>query len=439
MSLNQKIFALSWPIILSNISVPLLGLVDTAVLGHLSSADYLAAVALGASLFSFLFWGFGFLRMGTTGVVAQAAGQQNWAQVVRLLQQGIVLALAVASLLLMAQPWLIELGLALLTDNQGLQQLAGQYARVRIWAAPAVLINYVLLGWFLAQQNSRFSFYMLVLGNSVNIVLDLWFVLGLGWDVKGVALASLLADYLVLLVGGYLAWCHILCLQIDYPDKLRGQLRVSLGRFSDYQTLLKVNHQLLVRTWVLLFGMAFFTAQGARLGADVLAANAILLQMVMFVSYALDGLAHSAEALVGQSTGAKRIDELKAIVSRSLLLSLLAAGFFSVCYGLFGVSLASLMTDLPEVLLLVDQYLLWVVLIPIFAAASYLFDGVYIGLTRADVMRNTTVFATGLYLLVWYLSQGLGNQGLWFAFTLFALLRSLGLYWHYRWRLKFAE
>lgn len=423
MSINQKIWALALPIILSNISVPLLGLVDTAVVGHLSSSLYLAGVTLGATLFSFLFWGFGFLRMGTTGVVAQAAGKKDYQQVVVLLQQGIVLAIIVAGALLLSQSFLIPVGLELLTADREISDVAAEYAGIRIWAAPAVLINYVLLGWFLGLQNSRFSLLMLLLGNSLNIILDLVFVLVLQWQVSGVAFASVLADYATLLVGLTLAFKRVTALLPNW--------QLSLGKGKDFRRLLQVNQQLLVRTWILLWAIAFFTAQGAEQGADVLAANAILMQMVMFASYALDGFAHSAEALVGEASGAKNNQQMKVIIWHSAILSFIAAGVCSLLYGLLGTQIVGLMTNIPEVLLLAEEYLIWAMLIPIFAVGSYLFDGVYIGLTRADIMRNSVILATLLYLFVWFFSQAWGNTGLWLAFSFFMLFRSLGLFGHY--------
>lgn len=422
----RQILALALPIILSNISTPLLGLADTAVLGHLSSSDYLAGVTLGASLFTFLFWGFGFLRMGTTGIVAQSWGRNDYQNVINLLCQGIVLALLIALILLILHPVLIPVGLNGLSSDQQLTSLAADYAFVRIWAAPAALINYVLLGWFLALQNSRFSFWMLVLGNSLNIVLDLWFVMGLGWQVKGVALASVIADYTVLVTGCWLAFKRIQELKSLHPDiRIHPDIK-GIGR------LFRVNHQLLVRTWVLLFAMVFFTAQGATYGADILAANAILMQMVMFVSYAADGLAHATEALAGEQAGQNNQEQLQQIIQHSALLSLLLCLSFSLVYLIAGQSIAAWMTSIPEVLNATGDYQPWLVMIPLLAAGSYLLDGVYIGLTRTEIMRNTILLSTSVYLLIWWLSQPLANHGLWLAFTGFTLSRSASLYWHYR-------
>lgn len=426
--LYKQIFALSLPIIISNISVPLLGLVDTAVVGHLSDAAYLAGVTLGATLFSFLFWGFGFLRMGTTGAVSQAAGGEDWSAVIRLLQQGVLMALAIALVLLLFQGWLVPQGLALLAESGAARDQAALYAGVRIWSAPAVLINYVLMGWFLAQKNSRFALQMLLLGNGINILLDLVFVVMLGWQVQGVAFASLIADYSVLVAGGWLALKRIRQLQ----PRWQWQPWVA----EELKALFRVNHQLMVRTWLLLGSMAYFTSQGAAFGSEMLAANAILMQLIMMASYALDGYAHAAEALVGQAEGAKDVRLRNRIVSAGAVMNGLSVSLISLLYLLWGDYLIALLTDLPEVKQLAEGYLLWAVLIPLLAAGSYLLDGVYIGLMRSDVMRNGMLIAFAAFLLAEALLSGLGNQGLWLAFACFMLLRSLVMALHYFFRLR---
>ncbi len=429
--LYKQIFALALPIIISNISVPLLGLVDTAVVGHLSDAAYLAGVTLGATLFSFLFWGFGFLRMGTTGAVSQAAGAKDWSAVIRLLQQGVLMALAIALVLLLFQGWLIPQGLALLAESGAARDQAALYAGVRIWSAPAVLINYVLMGWFLAQRNSGFALQMLLLGNGINILLDLVFVVILGWQVQGVAFASLIADYSVLVAGGWLALKRIRQLQPSWQR----QPWVA----EEFKALFQVNHQLMVRTWLLLGSMAYFTSQGAAFGSETLAANAILMQLIMMASYALDGYAHAVEALVGQAEGAK--DELlrNSIVSAGAVMSGLSVGLISVLYVLCGDYLIAMLTDLPRVRLLAEDYLLWAVWIPLLAAGSYLLDGVYIGLMRSDVMRNGMLMAFSVFLLTQWGLSDLGNQGLWLSFAIFMLLRSLVMALHYCFWLRRAR
>ncbi|MBD3895554.1 MATE family efflux transporter [Halomonas sp. ML-15] len=430
---DRRIWLLAWPIILSNITVPLLGLVDTAVVGHLPDSRYLAAVTLGATLFSFLYWGFGFLRMGTTGLTSQAAGRENDSEVRNLLGQSLLMAGGIGVALIVLSTPLIDLGLWLLDGSEVATELAREYAQIRILSAPAVLANYAILGWFLGQQNARVTLAILVLTNSVNIVLDLLFVVGLGMTSDGVAWATVIADYTALAFGGWLVMRQLKLLEGRF-------LRQRLLKLGAYSELFQVNSHLFIRTLGLLFAMAFFTAQGASQGDTVLAANAVLLQFIMLTSYALDGFAHAAEALVGRSVGRRRWDEFGASVRAATRFSLIAAGGASLAFLLGGQALIALLTDLPEVRATAALYLPWMIVMPLLAVWSYLLDGVFIGATETRAMRNSIFIALAAYLPLWWLTQGLGNHGLWLAFTVFTLVRSATLTGYYlsyrqkRWR-----
>ncbi len=432
---RRRIWALAWPIILSNVTVPLLGLVDTAVVGHLPDSSYLAAVTLGATLFSFLYWGFGFLRMGTTGLTAQAVGRDDGQAVRNLLGQALIMAAVIGGLLVLLGSPLVSFGLWLLDSSPSATPLAQAYADIRLLSAPAVLANYAILGWFLGQQNSRVTLWILLLTNVVNIVFDLWFVMGLGMSSNGVAWASVLADYSAFAFGGYLVLRQL--------GRLPGQfLRRQLLALGAYRALFSVNANLFVRTLGLLFAMAFFTAQGARQGDTVLAANAVLLQFIMLTSYALDGFAHAAESLVGRAVGRRDWSEFAATVGATARLSLYTALAAALGFALFGNALIALLTGLPEVRATAASYLPWMVAMPLIAVWSYLFDGVFIGTTAVREMRNSIFIGLAVYLPVWWLSRPLGNHGLWLAFMAFTLVRSatlIGYYQHYRqhrWRTR---
>ncbi|NYS59870.1 MATE family efflux transporter [Vreelandella salicampi] len=426
----MRIWALAWPIILSNITVPLLGLVDTAVVGHLPDSRYLASVTLGATLFSFLYWGFGFLRMGTTGLTAQAVGRENDTQVRNLLGQALIMAAVIGVLLIVFGSPLISLGLWLLDGSETATPLARQYAEIRILSAPAVLANYAILGWFLGQQNSRVTLMILVLTNSVNIVLDLWFVVGLKMTSDGVAWASVLADYAALIFGATLV-----LRQLGY---LEGRfLRRELTSLNAYRAIFHVNANLFVRTLGLLFAMAFFTAQGAGQGDTILAANAVLLQFIMLVSYALDGFAHAAESLIGRAFGRRDWQAFAATVKAAARFSLWTTLAASLAFALGGNALIALLTGLPEVRATAAMYLPWMVAMPLIAVWSYLLDGVFIGTTAVKEMRNSIFIGLAAYLPAWWLatemlSDRYHNHALWFAFTLFTLVRSGVLIAYYR-------
>lgn len=426
----MRIWTLAWPIILSNITVPLLGLVDTAVVGHLPDSRYLAAVTLGATLFSFLYWGFGFLRMGTTGLVAQAIGREAHSDVRNLLGQSLIMAIVIGALLIIFSSPLISLGLWLLDGSEVATPLAREYAEIRLWSAPAVLANYAILGWFLGQQNARVTLMILMLTNSVNIVLDLWFVIGLGMTSGGVALASVIADYSALTFGGYLVLRQLGHLEGCFQ-------RQRLLVVSAYSALFNVNANLFVRTLGLLFAMAFFTAQGARQGDTVLAANAVLLQFIMLTSYALDGFAHAAESLVGRAFGRRDWREFAATVRATAQFSFWTAAVATLAFALGGNYLVAMLTGLAEVRATATSYLPWMIVMPLIAVWSYLLDGVFIGTTAVREMRNSIFIGLAVYLPTWWLSQGLGNHGLWLAFTLFMFTRSavlIAYYYRYRQR-----
>ncbi|KHJ49967.1 multidrug transporter MatE [Vreelandella venusta] len=421
----MRIWALAWPIILSNITVPLLGLVDTAVVGHLPDPRYLAGVTLGATLFSFLYWGFGFLRMGTTGLVAQAMGRDAPSDVRNLLGQSLIIAAGIGVLLILLGSPLISLGLCLLDGSAEATPLAREYAEIRLWSAPAVLANYAILGWFLGQQNSRVTLMILLLTNGVNILLDVWFVVGLGMTSNGVALASVLADYSALAFGGYLVIRQLGLLEGHFQ-------RQRLLAWNAYAALFNVNANLFVRTLGLLFAMAFFTAQGARQGDTVLAANAVLLQFIMLTSYALDGFAHAAESLVGRAYGRRDWPAFAATVRATARFSFWTAGAAALLFALGGNQLIALLTGLEEVRAVAAVYLPWMVLMPLIAVWSYLLDGVFIGTTAVSQMRNSIFAGLAVYLPCWWWLQDAGNHGLWLALTLFTVTRSLVLILYYR-------
>lgn len=429
----QRVWTLAWPIILSNITVPLLGLVDTAVVGHLPDSRYLAGVTLGATLFSFLYWGFGFLRMGTTGLTSQAVGREDDSAVRNLLGQSLLLAALIGGALIVLSDPLVTLGLWLLDGSPEATRLASVYAEIRLLSAPAVLANYAILGWFLGQQNSRVTLLIMLLTNSVNIVLDLLFVVGLGMTVDGVAWATVIADYSALVLGLWLVRRQLGWLEGRF-------MRRRLLRIGAYSELFQVNGHLFVRTLGLLFAMAFFTAQGASQGDVILAANAVLLQFIMLISYGLDGFAHAAEALTGRAIGRRDWREFTTAVGAAARFSLLTAAAAMLLFALGGNTLIALLTDLAPVRAAAADYLPWMVLMPALAVWSYLLDGVFIGATATREMRNSIFAGLAVYLPTWWLTQrlGLGNHGLWLAFILFTLVRSAtlgGYYLHYRqWR-----
>lgn len=407
--------------ILSNISTPLLGLVDTAVLGHLDSEQFLAAVALGGLIFSFIFWGFGFLRMGTTGLTAQAFGENDKPEINAVLTRAIVLAAIISGLLILAQPIIATLSFKLLQSEATVERLALQYFDIRLLSAPATLCSYVLMGWFLGQQNVKAPLLVVLSSNSINIGLDLLFVYHFNMQVEGVALATVIAEYLGLMLG------LIIALRMARKN-LNRWIWDDLADMKKLKAMLLINSHIFVRTWCLIFTFAFFTAQASKLGAVVLAANTVLLNFQTFMAYALDGFAHAAEALVGKAVGAKDKQMLKQVVLTAGVWSFAIALLFSVTYFYLGSTIIDNLTNLTAVRKEAYQHLPWLMVMPLVSFICYLLDGVFIGAMLTVEMRNTLLFSLScVFLPVWYYSQDLGNTGLWLAMTLFMLARGLSM------------
>lgn len=420
---QREVLRLAIPIIISNLTIPLLGLVDTAVMGHLPGPEYLGAVGLGATIFSFLFWGFGFLRMGTTGVVAQAWGRNDSQALKGLLLQALALAVILALLLLSFQKLLTYAAMQLVDARPHVEALTEEYLTVRIWSAPATLCNYVMLGWFLGMQNTRASLVHMTVVNGVNIILDLVFVQVLGMTVAGVALASVVAEYCGLIVGLFLVF------KLLGKDRDRPWPWHWLKDMAGIKRLVKLNTDIMIRTLCLVFAFAFFTRQSATFGATLLAVNTVLLNFQSLMAYGLDGFAHAAEALVGRALGENRQSLLKDATRKTFNASLLTAAGVTLVYWLVGDSIVDMLTDIEEVRTLSRDYLFWIVLSPLVSFWSFWLDGVLIGATRSRQMRNTMMFALfGFFLPAWWLSQPLGNHGLWLSLMVLMIGRALSMW-----------
>ena len=319
-----------------------------------------------------------------------------------------------------------QLALKLLGGDAETQKYASEYFHIRIWSAPGTLANYALLGWFIGLQNARVPLLMFLTINISNIVLDLLFVVVLGMKIDGVALASVIAEYSGLTVGATFA--------VFALRRRAGHWPVArLGRIGEYKAFFSVNGNLFVRTMALMFTLAFVTAQGARLGGVVLAANAVLMNFQHLTSFALDGIANAAEALVGKAIGEHRRDALQHAVRLTLKWSLIFAAGFSVLYVVAGPLIIRLLTDLDDIRDTAIRYLPWMIASPLVSVWSFLYDGVYVGATRAKEMRNIMVFSTlFVFLPAWFLTQSLGNHGLWLAFLLFMASRGVGMHLGYR-------
>ncbi|WP_237059877.1 MATE family efflux transporter [Microbulbifer sediminum] len=417
--------------ILSNISVPLLGAVDTAILGHLPSATYLSGVAVGASVMSMLLWAFGFLRMGTTGLVARAAGSADggvgW--LLRALWMAAILGIA---LLTLASP-LLGIIVQWMNASAAAAPQAQAYLQIRLFSAPLALANFALLGFFIGRQNSRAPLLILLAANLLNIMLDVIFIIGLGWGARGAALATVCADFCAFCFGIFL----LRGLGNDVYRQIARRLRdAHLYPWKDrgpWGELLRINGDLFVRTCLLLLTLTFFTAQGAAQGDAVLAANAILLQLLMMTSYALDGFAHATESLVGDAIGRRSQSMLQGTVRSAGLWALGSALLITAILVPGREWILPLFTDLEAVLAEARDVYPWLCTLPLLAVWCYLLDGVFIGAGRSREMRNTMFVATVLiFFPAWWLTRSWGNHGVWFSLFLWISARSVSLLAYYR-------
>jgi len=423
---QRRVWHIALPLILSNISVPLVGLVDTAVIGHMDGAHHLGAVAVGSTLFTFVLWATGFLRMGTTGFAAQACGSADGDQLRRILLQAIWLAVLISALVWLFRTPLLNMGLHYLQSSEALLEQARAYFQIRLISLPAALANFVLIGWFIGAQNSRVPFAMLLTVNLTNMLLDVLLVVGLDLGVQGAAWASVCGDVLGLLLGLALVRSTLR----QYPgafDWVRGL------RLKGAAPLLRVNRDILIRTLALQSVFYLLVVQGARLGDEVVAANAVLLNFLLITSHALDGLAHALEALGGHALGKRDKRGLVQVLVITTGWSLVLSLAFVATFALGGDLLIRLLTDLPEVRALARQYLVWVTIMPLVTVWSYLLDGLFIGASRALAMRNTMLLALVCYLPLSWALQGQGNHLVWFGFLTFMALRSLLLGGWFAW------
>lgn len=426
---NRRVWDLAWPMILSNISVPMLGAVDTAILGHLPTAEYLSGVAIGAAVVSMLLWAFGFLRMGTTGLVARSTGGgEEW------LLRALILAFGLG-LILLPLSWPI-IGQAVEWMNASTEAAphAEAYLKIRLLSAPLALANFALLGFFIGRQDSRAPLYLLLAANLLNIALDVLFIIGLDMGARGAALATVCADVFAFSLG------MVLLRRIDRQileslvERLRRPGFFPWQDVAPWIELLRINTDLFLRTLLLLFTFAFFTAQGAAQGDAVLAANAILIQLLMMTSYALDGFAHATEALVGDAISRQSQRQFRSTV-RSAGKWALGTACAITLFFLFGKPLIlPLFTDLDSVLAEANSVYGWLCALPLIAVWCYQLDGVFIGAGKSRQMRDTMFIATAMiFLPVWWLTTSWGNHGVWFSLFLWFIARSIGLilYFYY--------
>ena len=421
-SLNRSILRLAIPNIISNITVPLLGLVDMMLMGHLDSVAYLGAIGLGGTIFSVMYSIFSFMRAGTTGFTAQAYGGNDHQEISYAFYRSMCIALMATLIVLTLQRPIEWIAMQLLNGSPEVLRYTSEYFRVRIWAAPAVLSLYTFNGWFIGMQNTTIPMTIAILINVVNIGLSVLFVNVFHMGVAGVALGTVIAQYTGLLTA-------IIFMATKYRQYLIPIEKRILLQADKLKRFFKVNTDFMIRSILLVLTLAFFTNQSAKLGDDILAVNMILMQFFYIFSYFTDGFAYAGEALVGRFSGAHDLDNLKRTVRYLLLWGVGLSVPFTLLYWAFPDAFIHLISDQPGIAEQARPYYIYMILIPVITFAAFLWDGIYIGATAAKEIRNTMIIASLLvFLPAWYILMPLyGNHGLWIAFLLFMIARGVSM------------
>lgn len=420
--MNRRILDLAIPNIISNITIPLLGMVDLALMGHLEDKAYIGAVALGGMIFNFIYWGFSFLRMGTSGFTAQAYGKRDLAETVMILTRALLVAATGSLILILLQYPIAHLSFIIIDGSRQVQLLAKEYFHIRIMAAPATIGLYALTGWFLGMQNARIPMIITILVNMMNIGFSFILIKIFHMKADGVALGTVMAQYSGLLIAIWFLFKY-------YKKIFRYWQKEKLPDKKALTLFFTVNKDIFIRTLFLILILSFFTTQSARTNDTILAVNTLLMQFFMLFSFFVDGYAHAAEALTGRYTGAKnRINLIKTIRLLFLWGGAIAI-VFTVIYLAAGRYLLFILTNNQEIINAARPYLPWVILIPVITFPAFIWDGIYIGATASAAMRNSMLISALLvFLPAYYLLEPVfGNHGLWLAFIIFMASRGITL------------
>ena len=424
--MNKKILQLAIPSIVSNITVPLLGLIDVAIVGHLGSAAYIGAIAVGGMLFNIIYWLFGFLRMGTSGMTSQAFGQRDLKEVTRVLLRAVGVGLFIALCLLLLQYPIRKIAFLLIDATPEVRELATVYFNICVWGAPAVLGLYGFAGWFIGMQNSRFPMFIAITQNVVNIVASLSFVYLLDMKIEGVALGTLIAQY----AGLFMA--SLLWLRYYGRLKIAFRWREIIGKTA-MKRFFQVNSDIFFRTLCLVAVTTFFTSTGARQGDVVLAVNTLLMQLFTLFSYIMDGFAYAGEAMTGRYIGARNNTGLQRMIRLLFRWGWGLSLSFTILYMIGGQDFLGLLTNDTTVINVAGSYYYWVLAIPLAGFAAFLWDGILIGATATRLILYSMLVASGMFFLIYYIFYALmGNHALWMAFLIYLSLRGImqWILWH---------
>lgn len=424
--MNRRVLKLAFPNIISNLTVPLVGMVDVALMGRQDNPAYLGAIALGATVFTFIYSGLGFLRMGTSGFTAQSRGSRAIDKSYIVLARALIIAGALGLLLILTQKAIAWLAFNFIDSSQELKSFAMDYFRIRIFAAPATLGLYAIMGWYIGMQDAKTPMWISILINLINILLSAFFVLKLGMAVKGVALGTLIGQYSGLILGLFLLLKHSKRIR-KYWKRKAIFVWFEIGQF------MTLNRDILIRSLLLTGSFYYFNAASAKLGDDILAVNSVLLQFLWIFSYFIDGFAFAAEALTGKYIGAKSYVGLKKAIKTLFIWGIGLSLLVSFVYLMFNHQIIRLLTDQQSIIELSKTYSVWVVILPLVSFSAFIWDGIYIGATEGKIMRNAMVFSSLLVFLpaLFVLRHYFDNHGMWIALIIFMLSRGISLHLFY--------
>ena len=419
------ILKLSIPIFFANLAIPLVGIIDTSLMGNLGNLSYLTATSIAANLFSMIFWSFGFLRMGTVGMVSQALGQNNYQEILNIILRNLIFVLMVSVLIFISQFFILNLSLKIFDLSELTKEFYIQYFKIRIYSAPGELTLYIITGLFVGLQKTKISSLAVGFFSILNIVLSVILVTKFDLNIKGVAYGTLFSA---------LATSVIFLTYTFYYLKKFTTIELNITKLLDFKKIKKIfniNFNIFIRTILLTFSFLWFTYLGTQIGENYVAANAILINLVFLSAFILDAYAFSTEGMVGYSLGKKDLKLFKTIVKNSFILSSLTGLFISIIYFFINQYVINLMSDIEEIRKLSSSYVIWLILIPFIASFCYQFDGIFIGTSQTKELRNAMIFSVFCYLLISIiLTNYLSNTGVWISLCLFMILRALSLYFY---------
>ena len=419
------ILKLSIPIFFANLAIPLVGIIDTALMGNLGNLSYLTATSIAANLFSMIFWSFGFLRMGTVGMVSQAMGQNNYQEILNIVLRNIFFVLIISALIFVSQLFILSLSFKIFNLSELTKEFYTQYFKIRIYSAPSELTLYVITGLFVGLQKTKVSSLAVGFFSILNIFLSIILVLKFDLNIRGVAYGTLFSALVTSVI--------FLIYTFNYLSKFT-TIKIDLSKLLNLEKMkeiFNINFDILIRTILLTFSFLWFTYLGTQIGEDYVGANAILINLVFLSAFILDAYAFSTEGMIGYSLGKKDLQLFKSIIKNSFILSSLTGFFISIIYFFINESVINLMSDIEEIRKLSLSYVIWLILLPFIASFCYQFDGIFIGSSQTKELRNAMIFSVSCYLLISIiLTKYLFNTGVWISLCLFMIIRGVSLFYY---------